>query len=156
MPVVEEFHQWTFYADGLRPCITSGFNSFAPLGATPTPTVTPIPTNTPGTATATPSSTPVPIPSITTASTSGTCGTVVTVVGTNFGTPPSNFGTNIQLLGGPPTAGTPKVLTLIGGSDRQLTATLPSNGLVAGSYQLIVSNNGGVSNVAPFSITATC
>ena len=34
---VEDFHQWTFYADGLRPCITSGFNAYVPLGATATP-----------------------------------------------------------------------------------------------------------------------
>src|SRR5204863_5824141 len=64
VPAVEAFHQWTFYADGLRPCITSGFNAFAPLGATATPTETPIPTNTPGTATATATSTPVPAPTI--------------------------------------------------------------------------------------------
>src|SRR5207248_3704870 len=48
VPAVEAFHEWTFYADGLRPCITSGFNSYAPLGATPTPTNTPRPTDTPG------------------------------------------------------------------------------------------------------------
>ena len=35
IPTVEAFYQWTFFADGLRPCITSGFNAFAPLGATP-------------------------------------------------------------------------------------------------------------------------
>ncbi|HET6317417.1 MAG TPA: hypothetical protein VFG86_13230, partial [Chloroflexota bacterium] len=48
VPAVEGFHEWTFYADGLRPCITSGFNTFAPLGATITPTNTREPTNTPG------------------------------------------------------------------------------------------------------------
>src|SRR6202011_1537049 len=53
VPAVEACHQWTLYADGLRPCITSGFNAYAPLGATPTATPSPIPTNTPG-ATATP------------------------------------------------------------------------------------------------------
>ncbi|HEX8968183.1 MAG TPA: hypothetical protein VF937_09900, partial [Chloroflexota bacterium] len=50
VPSLEGFYDWTFYADGLRPCITSGFNAYAPVGATPTPTVTPLPTNTPGTA----------------------------------------------------------------------------------------------------------
>ena len=48
VPAIEDFHVWTFYADGLRPCITSGFNAYQPLGSTATPTVTPIPTNTPG------------------------------------------------------------------------------------------------------------
>jgi hypothetical protein len=79
---------------------------------------------------------------------------VVTVVGTNFGTPPSTFGTNVQLLGGPPGAGTPKLLTLVGGSNTQITATLPSNGLTAGTgYQLVVTNNGGTSNTAQFTVT---
>jgi len=154
IPPVEEFYQWTFYADGLRPCITSGFNAFAPLGATPTPTITPVPTNTPGTATPTPTQTPVPAPAISTATQSGTCGSVITVVGANFGTPPSSFGTSVQLLGGPANAGTPKLLNLVGGSNTQLTATLPSNGLVAGSgYFLVVTNNGGTSNTASFTVT---
>ena len=156
VPVVEGFHQWTFYADGLRPCITSGFNAYAPLGATDTPTLTPVPTNTPG-ATSTPTSTVVPLPTLITATSSGTCGSVVTAVGNNFGTPPSSVGTNVQLLAGPPNAGTPKLLSLIGGSNTQLTATLPSAGLVAGGgYALIVSNNGGASGTVAFTVTSTC
>jgi hypothetical protein len=153
VPSVEAFYQWTFYADGLRPCITSGFNSYAPLGATPTPTNTAAPTSTAG-PTNTPTPTVVPVPTITTATSSGTCGSVITVVGSNFGTPPSSVSTNVQLLGGPPNAGTPKLLTIIGGSNTQIIATLPSNGLVAGGgYQLIVANNGGASNTAPFTVT---
>ena len=153
-PPVEAFYEWTFFADGLRPCITSGFNAFAPVGATQTPTSTPIATNTPGTLTATPTGTPVPIPSIGTASTTGTCGSVITVTGNNFGTPPSTFGTSIQLLGGPPGSGTPILLSLIGGSNTQITATLPSSGLVAGSgFNLVVVNNGGASNTVPFTVT---
>jgi len=155
LPNVEGFYQWTFYADGLRPCITSCFNAFAPVGATSTPTNTPLPTSTTG-PTATPTNTVVPVPSLTTASSSGTCGSVVTVVGSNFGSPPSAVGTNVQLLGGPANAGTPKLLNLIGGSNTQVTATLPSSGLVAGSYSLIISNNGGASNTAPFTVTTTC
>jgi hypothetical protein len=154
IPTVEEFYQWTFFADGLRPCITSGFNASASLGATPTPTITPQPTNTPGTSTPTPTETAVPQPTISTATQSGTCGSVVTIVGTNFGTPPSNFGTNAQLIGGPPNAGTPKLLNLIGGNNTQLTTTLPSSGLTAGAgYFLVVNNNGGASNTAPFTVT---
>ena len=158
VPTVEDFYQWTFFADGLRPCITSGFNAFAPLGATPTPTNTPQATNTPGTATPTPTQTAVPAPSISTSTQSGTCGSVVTIVGNNFGTPPSSFGTNVQLLGGPPNSGTPKLLNLIGGSNTQLTATMPSSGLTAGpGYFLVVANNGGSSNTAPFTVSgSTC
>jgi hypothetical protein len=153
VPSVEAFYQWTFYADGLRPCITSGFNTYAPLGATPTPTNTAAPTSTAG-PTNTPTPTVVPVPTITTATSSGTCSSVITVVGSNFGTPPSSVSTNVQLLGGPPNAGTPKLLTIIGGSNTQIIATLPSNGLVAGGgYQLIVANNGGASNTAPFTVT---
>ena len=159
VPTVEAFYQWTFFADGLRPCITSGFNAFAPLGATATPTNTAVPTNTSG-PTATPTNTVVPVPAITTATSSGTCGSVVTIVGNNFGSPPSSVGTNVQLLGGPSgTTGTPKLLNLIGGSNTQLTATIPGGpaGLPAGAgYQLIVSNNGGASNTSPFTITASC
>jgi hypothetical protein len=156
VPTVEDFYQWTFFADGLRPCITSGFNAFAPLGATATPTETPVPTNTPGTATATPTNTAVPAPLITTASTSGSCGSVVTVVGTNFGNPPANIGTNVQFVSGPAAANAPRVLTLVGGSNTQLTATIPTTALPAGPYVLAVINNGGVSNTVPFTITTGC
>jgi hypothetical protein len=155
VPSVENFYQWTFYADGLRPCITSGYNAIAPLGATLTPTETPIPTNTPGTITATPTGTPVPVPTLQAATTSGTCGSVIQITGTNFGSPPSSFGTSVQLLGGPPGSGTPLLLSLIGGSNTQLTATLPSSGLVAGSgFKLVVVNNGGTSNTSDFTVTA--
>ena len=155
VPTIEGFYQWTFFADGLRPCITSGFNTFPPFGATLTPTATGQPTNTPG-PTSTPTPTVVPAPTITTATSSGTCGSVVSVVGTNFGSPPSTVGTNVQLLGGPSGSGTPKLLNLIGGSNTQLTATLPSNGLVAGGgYALVVSNNGGASNTVPFTVSGT-
>jgi hypothetical protein len=155
VPTVEDFYQWTFYADGLRPCITSGFNAVAPLGATETPTVTPVPTSTPGTLTATPTGTPVPVPSINNATNAGTCGSVIQITGTNFGSPPSSFGTSVQLLGGPQGSGTPLLLSLIGGSNTQLTATLPSSGLVAGpGFKLVVVNNGGTSNTSDFTVTA--
>ena len=83
----------------------------------------------------------------------------MTIVGNNFGAPPSSVGTNVELLGGPTgTTGTPKLLNLIGGSNTQLTATIPGGpaGLLQGSYTLIVANNGGASNTAPFTITAAC
>jgi hypothetical protein len=155
VPSVEGFFEWTFYADGLRPCNTSGFNAYAPLGATATPTVTPEATNTPG-PTATPTNTVVPVPAITSATSSGTCNSLVSVNGTNFGSPPSSVGTNIQLIAGPTNSGTPKLLNLIGGSNTQLTATMPSPLLVGTTYFLVVSNNGGASNAWPFSVTGGC
>jgi hypothetical protein len=154
-PTAEAFYQWTFFADGLRPCITSGFNAYAPIGATATPTETPIATNTPGTLTATPTQTAVPSPTLNSASSTGTCGSVITVNGSNFGSPPSSFGTSVQLLGGPQGSGTPLLLSLIGGSNTQVTATLPSSGLVAGNnYKLVVVNSGGTSNTSDFTVTA--
>jgi hypothetical protein len=154
IPTVEDFYQWTFYADGLRPCITSGFNAFAPLGATETPTATPIPTDTPGTLTPTPTETAVPTPSIVNTTSTGTCGSVVTITGNNFGSPPSSFGTTVQLLGGPSGSGTPLILTVIGGSNTSLTAQLPNSALPAGdNYSLIVTNNGGTSAARAFTVT---
>jgi hypothetical protein len=154
-PTAEAFYQWTFFADGLRPCITSGFNTYASIGATQTPTQTPIATNTPSTLTATPTQTAVPSPTLNSASSTGTCGSVITVNGSNFGSPPSSFGTSVQLLGGPQGSGTPLLLSLIGGSNTQVTATLPSSGLVAGnSYKLVVVNSGGTSNTSDFTVTA--
>src|SRR6266851_824152 len=142
VPTVEGFYSWTFFADGLRPCNTSGFNAFAPLGATATPTLTPVATNTPG-ATATPTSTVVPLPVISSATSSGTCNSLVSINGTGFGSPPSSVGTNIQLIAGPANSGTPKLLNLIGGSNTQLTATMPNNLVIGQGYFLVVSNNGG-------------
>ncbi|MBV9323362.1 MAG: hypothetical protein JO352_06200 [Chloroflexi bacterium] len=154
-PPVEAFYQWTFFADGLRPCITSGFNTFASIGATLTPTQTAIPSNTPSTLTPTPTNTPVPGPSISNATQSGTCGSVVTITGNNFGTPPSEFGTSVQLLGGPSGSGTPVLLSLVGGSNTQITTTLPTTtNLPAGNnYNLVVTNNGGSSNTVGFTVT---
>ena len=95
------------------------------------------------------------MPSIQAATNAGTCGSVIQITGTNYGSPPSTFGTSVQLLGGPPGSGTPLLLSLIGGSNTQLTATLPSSGLVAGSgFKLVVVNNGGTSNTSDFTVTA--
>jgi hypothetical protein len=152
IPTVEDFYQWTFYADGLRPCITSGFNSFAPLGATPTPTQTPVATNTPGTFTPTPTQTSVPAPNITGVSNAHalTCGQVVTVTGGNFGTPPSSFGTTVTLTNG----GNTFVLSLVGtGSNTSLLVNMPPAGSSINANlatSIIVSNSGG--NSSPFTV----
>jgi hypothetical protein len=155
VPAIEAFHEWTFYADGLRPCITSGFNSFAPLGATPTATITPQATNTPG-PTATPTPTVIPVPSITRiVPESGPCGSLVTIFGHGFGSPPSTFGTSALISS--PSDGTHGMF-INGGSDTSLSAQIPSTGLTGGgttgtSHTVQVVSNGGVSNTVVFTVT---
>jgi hypothetical protein len=157
VPTVEDFYQWTFFADGLRPCITSGFNAFAPLGATPTPTITPQPTNTPGTATPTPTQTSVPAPTISGVSNSRalTCGQVVTITGGNFGSPPSSFGTAVTLTNG----GNTFVLSLVGtGSNTSLLVNMPPSGSSINANlatNIIVSNSGGNSSPFPVQFAAS-
>jgi hypothetical protein len=155
VPSVEAFHDWTFYADGLRPCITSGFNSYVPLGATATPTATPQPTNTPG-PTATPTPTVVAAPTISdvTPSTGLGCNSIVTIRGTNFGSPPSTFGTTAFLINGSRTATLQQIGT---GSNTQLRVQIPSSGVTANTPSSVqVSNSGGDSTLFPVSFTSGC
>jgi hypothetical protein len=151
-PANEAFYDWTFYADGLRPCITSGFNSRAPLGASPTPTNTPRPTDTPG-PTATATATVVPVPAISRiVPETGPCGSLVTIFGRGFGAPPSSFGT--QALIASPIDGTHGML-INGGSDTSLSAQVPSTGLTGNStvHTVQIVSNGGVSNTVTFTVT---
>jgi hypothetical protein len=166
IPSVEDFHQWTFYADGLRPCITSGFNAYVALGSTATPTLTPIATNTPGTATATPTSTPVPVPVLQSVSPADTltCGGLATIKGRNFGTPPSAVGTgvNLSINSTGHTANFPTLQQQGTGSDQQLRVIMPSTSILNSqggltgpiSGTITVSNNGGDS-VASVNVTFT-
>jgi hypothetical protein len=157
IPTVEDFHQWTFYADGLHPCITSGFNAFAPLGATPTPTITPEPTNTPGTATPTPTNTPVPVPTVRGVSNQNnmSCGQTITITGNNFGTPPSSIGTVAILTNGSNTF----ILSQVGtGSNTSLLVTTPPTGssiTASAPTNIVVSNSGGDSSPFPVVFAAT-
>jgi hypothetical protein len=147
VPTVEAFYQWSFFADGLRPCITSGFNAFAPLGASPTPTSTPVPTATPGaTATATPQAAPnatgfTP--------TSGTCGDPITILGTNFGAPQQGqtIPTGASVLFGSRSA------TIVSWSNGSIVIFAPA-GSTQGPYTIIVVNSGGSSR-APGQYTLT-
>jgi hypothetical protein len=156
-PTVEAFHDWTFFADGLRPCITSGFNAFAPLGATATPTATGLPTNTPG-PTATATATVVPLPNVTSVSPNSglSCGQVITINGTNFGSPPSVLGTQAWLLNGSRVTAISGIGT---GSNTQLRGTLPTTAGtvdITRASSVFVSNNGGDSNLVPVSFTTGC
>ncbi|MCA1644301.1 MAG: IPT/TIG domain-containing protein [Chloroflexi bacterium] len=140
VPTVEDFYNWTFYADGLRPCNTSGFNAFAPLGATPTATLTPAATNTPGpTATATPQTAPnatgfTP--------TTGTCGDPITITGRNFGAPP----TGQQIPSGGRVLYGARDATIVSWTDGAITL-FPPTGAPGGQSSMIVINSGGSSRV---------
>jgi hypothetical protein len=160
VPTVEGFYNWTFYADGLRPCITSGFPSLVQVGSTATSTASPIASPT-QTATNTTTPTPTPgVPSITSvAPNAGTCGDLISINGTNFGTPPSSAGTQVQLQGPEGT----KSLAVLGGSNTTIAATLPNApaGLQADPggtprHRILVISNQGVSNAFPFTITTAC
>src|SRR5260221_958899 len=149
VPSGEGVYDWSFYADGLRPCITSGFNAFASFGATATPTLTPIATNTPGpTATPTPQSAPnatgfTPP--------GGTCGDPITITGRSFGAPQSGqqVPTGGRVLFGSRDA------TIVSWTDGAITI-FPPSGTGSGGYSMIVINSGGSSRVpgAQYSLTA--
>jgi hypothetical protein len=162
IPSVLDFHQWTFYADGFRPCITSGFNAIAPLGATATPTITPASTNTPvasatATTTATVTATAViAAPTITdvTPSTGLGCNSIVTIRGSNFGSPPSTFGTTVFLINGSRTATLQQIGT---GSNTQIRAQMPSSSVTAGVASFVqASGSGGDSALLPVTFAAGC
>jgi IPT/TIG domain len=153
VPAVEAFHDWTFFADGLRPCITSGFNAYAPLGATPTPTITPVPSNTPG-ATSTPTSQPAPnATGFTSAQANppgGTCGDPIIIVGNDFGAPPSGqqVPTNGRVLFGGRDA------TIVSWNNSNITI-FPPGSTSSGVYTMIVANSGGSSRVpGAYTLTA--
>lgn len=155
IPVIEDFYQWTFFADGLRPCITSGFNAFAPLGATPTATTTSQPTSTPGpTATATATVVPAPTVSDVTPNSGLTCNELLTIRGTNFGSPPSTFGTSVFLINGSHSTTLQQFGT---GSNTQLRVQTPSLSVTAGAPSFIqVSNAGGDSGLVSVSFATGC
>jgi hypothetical protein len=146
-PTAEAFHEWTFYADGLRSCITSGFNSYAPLGATSTPTPTSPPTNTAGpTSTSTP--TLVPRPVLTSLEpTFGSCNTFVRARGSGFGTTAGtiNFiGPSGQLR---PAA--------ISWSDAEVDFAVPS-GVQFGTYNVLIAVSGApASNPLTFLVSTS-
>jgi hypothetical protein len=154
VPNVQDFHNWTFYADGLRPCITSGFNAFAPLGATATPTSTPPPTNTPVATTtpgATATATPPPRPSIIALNPgSGGCNTLVRVIGSGFGASQSQFGGTLSFAG-PGGTRTPSILSW---TDREIAFTVPNGLQVGATYQVFVSlSSAGTSESQNYTIT---
>jgi hypothetical protein len=161
VPTVQDFHQWTFYADGFRSCITSGFNAYAPLGATATPTITPVPTNTSvatvtPTTTVTPTGTVIAAPTITdvTPGTGLGCNSIVTVRGSNFGSPPSTFGTTVFLINGSRTATLQQIGT---GSNTQIRVQMPSSSVAAGVASFVqASGSGGDSALVPVTFDAGC
>ncbi len=167
-PAAEGWYELTFYADGLTPCIVSGFNAQPPLGATPTPTATPELTETP-----TPTSTAFPRPAISgIAPTSGACGQFARVTGSNFGTTGQ-----VYFIGGgatwlatvvswtdtevtittpntlsPPTTPTPGPTSTPGATPTP-TAT-PTAGPTITSYDVVVATAGGSSGAVAYTVAA--
>jgi len=157
VPAVEAFHQWTFYADGLRPCITSGFNAYAPLGATQTPTETPAATETPG-ATATITNTPEPNPRIgtldppsgtttgartrNTSSNSNCTADSITVTGAGFGT-----------QGGTVIMGSRSVTNIALWSERTIIFEVPADLVPGNTYSLRWSRPTAIRTVARTPLT---
>jgi hypothetical protein len=142
VPVVEDFHNWTFYADGLRPCITSGFNTTAPLGATASPTATRQATDTP--APTTPTATPLPPRPIMSQvnPSSGNCNQLVQVIGRNFGANQAEFGGAIFFNGA---NGTRAPTQIFSWTTNEIDLSTPGDLVPAKTYQIIVSTAGGSS-----------
>jgi hypothetical protein len=142
VPTVDGFYNWTFYADGLRPCITSGFPSLVQVGSTPTATASPVPTasQTP-TNTTTPTPTPGVPSNLSLSAQTIACGALLTINGNNFGSPPSSAGTQVNLIG-PGTEGT-HALTITAGSNTSLLVQVPTTGLQPGAHTVTVANNQG-------------
>jgi hypothetical protein len=137
VPTVEGFYDWTFYADGLRPCITSGFNAFAPLGATATPTITPVATNTPG-----PSATPTPqaAPNAQLIDpTHGTCDVSIRIQGNNFGVPQNGA----QAPSGGSVLFGSRTAQILSWTNTNILVGVPAQTPIGQSYAITVVNSGG-------------
>ena len=151
VPTVEGFYNWTFYADGLRPCITSGFPSLIQIGSTPTATLTPVATASP-TATGTPTNTPTPGPPniVNLNPTSGGCGTLIQITGNNFGTPPAGSITpaNSSVFFGGRSA---TVTSWTNG----LITLFPPGGSPSGAFQIVVSTPSGSVPGPTFTLTVS-
>jgi hypothetical protein len=75
-----------------------------------------------------------------------TCGALLTINGTNFGSPPSSAGTQVNLIG-PGTEGT-HALTITAGSNTSLLVQVPTTGIQPGPHTLTVTNNQGFAQAA--------
>jgi hypothetical protein len=161
VPTVQDFHRWTFYADGFRGCVTSGFNTYPPLGATATPTITRVPTNTSvpsvtPTASVTPTGTVIAAPTITdvTPATGLGCSSIVTLRGSNFGSPPSGSGTGVFLISGSRSTTLQQIGT---GSNTQIRVQMPSSAITAGVASSVqASNSSGDSALVPVTFSTGC
>ncbi len=140
-PPAEGWYQFTFYADGLHPCITSGFNVYTAVGATATPTPTNLPAGNPE-----PTNTPTPgAPSLSNIQpTNGGCSQTITILGQNFGTPSNGA---ITPNGGQVFFGG-RSATVINWTNTAILIGIPS-GAQAGSNQVTVSVPGGGFSLGP-------
>jgi hypothetical protein len=149
-PTVDGWYNFTFYADGARPCATSGFNALPAFGATPLPSATPSPapfvtaTAIP-TASPSPTGTPQPAPSLAQTNavdpSSGACaGHLMHLSGNNFGTTQAALNGNV-LFAGP---GGTTVATILSWTNSTILLTVPT-GLGATNQQIVVTTSAGAS-----------
>ncbi len=148
-PTIEGWYEWAFYANGMIPCIVSGFTVQPIFGATATPTKTPELTATPTPETPTATPTPGTPGSVTVVSPAPAknCGTQLSITGTNFGTTQSQY--NGQVL----FAGVPASITTWNNS--AISFFIPTGLTTGQTYQIIVTTNGGASNPVSYTI-GTC
>ena len=157
VPPMEGWYEFSFFADGARRCATSGFNALPPFGATatvmvatpvPVATVTPFPTPSPS-ATATPMAAPA-LTSV--VPDSGGCNQLVMLVGDGFGYPQSVVNGQVFVVG----ASGVKAAAVLGWGNTQVTLSIPSSGMAAGSYSIVLQANGMASNPKTYTLTTGC
>ena len=142
-PTIEGWYPFTFYADGIHPCITSGFNVQSAVGATATPTPVGSIAPTPG-ITDTPTPTPAPRPQIASVMPTTQCnGRVVTVFGSGFGTGSGNV-----FVGG-------EVGNVLSWSETSVSVTVPSE-LGAGPQTIALTNSAGFAAFDGFVARGAC
>jgi hypothetical protein len=143
-PPLEGWYDFTFFADGARPCATSGFNALPAFGSTAVPSVTATPV---AFATVTPVSTPTvtaePAPALAASNAAdpatGACsGHVLRLSGTNFGSTQAALSGNVLFAG--PTGTT--VATILSWTNNAIMLTVPT-GLGATPQQIVVTTLGG-------------
>jgi hypothetical protein len=152
-PAVDGWYEFSFWTDGARKCATSGFNALPAFGvatATPVtaiPTATLVPTITP-TPTATPVSAPVLNATADPAS-GATCGTLLHLTGTNFGTTQSELQGNVIVN----ISGGSKAATIQQWNNTNILISLPTP-LPAGTYQIVVTTTAGISSPLNYQVGA--
>jgi hypothetical protein len=157
VPPMDGWYEFSFFADGARRCATSGFNALPPFGASATVSVaTPLPVATVApfaTPTASPTATPLATPTITSlVPDSGGCNQLVMLMGDGFGYPQSLVNGQVFVVG----ASGVKAAAVLGWGNAQVTLSIPSSGLSAGVYSIVLQANGMASNPKTYTLSTGC